>query len=283
MTETALRAHTAVAVDDLITAAAELARSGRSETALALLDAASTEAPEHRARLALAAAEAALDAGWFKGFDAATTRLGEAAAVAGDLTADARWDLDFLRLRHDYARTVLGDGGFRPGPDGKDPEEMTGLRARAGELRDLAPDLRRRGWVHHYLGLISDNVFGEAAAAPADYEAALAAGEESADDLLTREALRHLGDHAHTRGDHALALELWRRATFLGARAGNVPGTLSQQMLLAVSARDTGDEAGARALAREVARWAEALGARRLADMANGFLGGQDPTAEPES
>jgi len=60
-----------------------------------------------------------------------------------------------------------------------------------------------------------------------------------------------------------------------------VPGTLSQQMLLAVLARDAGDEAGAAALAAEIARWAAALGAERLAAQANGFLAGADPTAPP--
>jgi hypothetical protein len=105
---------------------------------------------------------------------------------------------------------------------------------------------------------------------------------ESGDDLLAREALRHLGDYDHDRGDDRLALERWRRATALGARAGAVPGTLSQQMLLAVLARDAGDEAGAAALAAEIARWAAALGAERLAAQANGFLAGADPTAPPE-
>jgi hypothetical protein len=50
-----------------------------------------------------------------------------------------------------------------------------------------------------------------------------------------------------------MALERWGRATALGARAGAVPGTLSQQILLAVLARETGDEAGAAMLAREIA------------------------------
>ncbi len=62
-----------------------------------------------------------------------------------------------------------------------------------------------------------------------------------------------------------------------------MPGTLSQQMLLAVLARDTGDEAGAATLAREIARWAAALGAERIQAQATGFLAGADPTAPPEN
>ncbi|MCX5053797.1 MULTISPECIES: hypothetical protein [unclassified Streptomyces] len=47
-------------------------------------------------------------------------------------------------------------------------------------------------------------------------------------------------------------------------------------------ARDTGDEAGARALATEVARWAGAIGAVRIEAQATGFLAGVDPTAPPQ-
>ena len=56
-------------------------------------------------------------------------------------------------------------------------------------------------------------------------------------------------------------------------------GVLAQQLLLAVLARDAGDEAGARALAAETLRWAEQLGATRLAGQVDGFLAGVDPTA----
>jgi hypothetical protein len=122
-----------------------------------------------------------------------------------------------------------------------------------------------------YLGLIADNLFAEREAAPDHYAAALRAGE-SGDDLLAREALRHLGDHDRERGDLTTARERWERATELGARAGLVAGTLSQQMLLAVLARDTGDEAGAVRLATEIARWSGAVGAVRLRDQAEAFL-----------
>ena len=162
--------------------------------------------------------------------------------------------------------------GFQPGPEGKDPEAMADLRHRASELKEHAPDGRRAGWASMYLGLIADNVYGERDAAPAHYTVALREGEEHGDDFLAREALRHLGDHDHEHGDHELAYERWARATELGARAGTVSGTLSQQILLALLARDAGDEAGARLLAREIARWADAIGAKNLAAQAKSLV-----------
>jgi hypothetical protein len=288
-------------VDEVIAAALDLARAGRWSRAASLLDATAAAGAQARARLALAAAEVAVDSDLFSGTSAGAGRLRTAAAAcaAAGLDPASHWDLAFLRLRHGYFDQILGPGGFRPGPAGKDPDVLADIRSRAGELRDLAPDGRRRGWAEMYLGLIADNLYGDRDAAPAHYEAALRAGESGAgphtsepgaglraaepvDDLLTREALRHLGDHDHDRGDAELALERWARATTLGARAGAVPGTLSQQMLLAVLARDAGDEAGATALAREIARWATALGAERIAAQATAFLAGADPTAPPK-
>jgi hypothetical protein len=60
-----------------------------------------------------------------------------------------------------------------------------------------------------------------------------------------------------------------------------VAGTLAQLLLIAVLDRDSGDEAGARALGREIARWAEQLGAIRLQAQAQAFVEGVDPTAPP--
>ncbi|MFF3332379.1 hypothetical protein ACFYWX_22930 [Streptomyces sp. NPDC002888] len=98
-------------------------------------------------------------------------------------------------------------------------------------------------------------------------------------DDLPREALRHLGDH----DADARALDRRRRATALAARSGAVVGTLSRQMLLAVPARDAGDEAGDGAPAAEGAGWTEAVGAVRLAAQASAFLAGTVPTAAPPS
>ncbi|MEV1063564.1 hypothetical protein [Streptomyces sp. NPDC050263] len=279
-------------VAELLSASRELSSAGRWETAVRLLDSLSVTDPDTRARVAVTAAEVALERDWFSGTDTAAERIAAAVTVAAAaaITAGEKethaapgrtaWDLEFVRLRHDYARLLLVDGKLRFGPDGKDPEALDALRGRARALRDGAPDGLRCGWAALYLGLITDNHFAERTAAPAHYAAALRAAEAGPDDLLAREALRHLGDH--DCGDHAHALDRWRRATALGARAGAVPGTLSQQLLLAVLARDTDDEPAARALATEVTRWAEAIGATRLAQQASAFLGGTDPTAPPQ-
>ncbi|MER5409735.1 hypothetical protein [Streptomyces sp. NPDC002769] len=295
-----------VSTDELIAAARELRIAGRWERAMALLDSAEVTDARARVRLAVAAAEVALESDWFGGTGLAAARLAAAEGTAEDAAEDAagdtaeeaaeeptediagasplnsRWDLDFLRLRHGYRQQLHVDGVFRAGPDGKDPAVLTSLRGFALGLRDRAPDTVRRGWAEMYLGLIADNLFAEREFAPSHYEAALLAGEFG-DDLLSREALRHLGDHDHDTGDQVRALERWTRATELGARAGTVPGTLSQQLLLAVLARDTGDDAGAAALAREVARWARAVGAVTLAAQAEAFLAGTDPTAPPSA
>jgi hypothetical protein len=273
-----------IPLDEIIMAAHDLARGGRWHRALSLLDATTATDAQVRARLALAAAEVALERDWFGGTGTAAGRLSTAEEICAtaDLDPRSRWDLTFLQLRHGYFDQVVSGGSFHPGPVGKDPDVLADLRRRAGDLRGQAPDGVRRGWAEMYLGLIADNLYGEGDAASTHYEAALRAGE-AGDDLLAREALRHLGDHDHDHGDHHLAHERWARATGLGARAGAVPGTLSQQMLLAALTRDTGDEAGASALVREIARWAAALGAVRIEAQATGFLAGADPTAPPEN
>ena len=271
-------ANAVIPVEELIAAAHELSVTGRWERASHLLDVCAADEPDARARIARAAAQVALEQDWFAGTDTATVRIeaAEKAFPGGD------WDVDFARLRNTYRRLLVVDGRLRLGPDGKDPEALTSLLREAEALRDDAPDEGRRGWAEMYLGLITDNHFADLAGAPPHYASALRAAESVDDPLLAREALRHLGDHDHDAGDHDLALERWRRATTLGATAGTVPGTLSQQLLLAVLARDSGDEAGARALATEVARWAEAIGAPRLAAQARDFLTGVDPTQPPQ-
>ncbi|MER7684778.1 hypothetical protein [Streptomyces sp. NPDC097610] len=310
MTNTASTLRTAVPLGELIAAARELRIGARWERATRLLDSAEANDPRSRARLALAAAEVALESDWFGGTALAEPRLAAAeefvevlvASLGGKPADEAhsgiRWDLDFLRLRHGYLGQVRVDGAFRVGPEGKDPDAPAALRTHAERLRGRAPDEVRRGWAEMYLGLVADNLFAERDVAPGHYEAALRAGEageagatgaageaggshDCGDDLLVREALRHLGDHDHDHGDHARARERWSRAAELGARAGTVPGTLSQQLLLAVVARDAGDEAGAVALVREIARWAGAIGALTTEAQARGFLAGVDPTAPP--
>jgi tetratricopeptide (TPR) repeat protein len=262
---------TTIELDEVIGAARELAKAGRWNRAARLLDASAPDNDKDRARISLAAVEVALESDWFGGTSQARERL--KAAQGWDDDPQSGWDLAFLGLRIDYRDTIIHDGEFQPGPEGTDPEVMADLRRRAQELGEQAPDGVRAGWASMYLGLIADNVYGERDAAPAHYEVALQKGEEG-DDLLAREALRHLGDHDHENGDYELALERWGRATELGAGAGAVCGTLSQQIVLAMLARDTGDEAGAALLAREIARWAGAIGAESLATQAKGLITG---------
>jgi len=266
----------ATMADELVASALALSRAGQCTQALRLLEVA-PQTPAVR----LAAASVALDSDWFTGTSLAAVRLAD--------VAEPGWDVDFLRLRCRYRR-ALSDG-CGPGPHFDSPFDSVDaavgqgrsvgddLAAVADALRDSAPDPTRRGWANMYRGLIADNVLGERSSAPAYYERAL----DTDDPLLTREALRHLGDHDHDRGDQALARERWEHATALGAGAGAVLGTLSPQLLLAVLARDAGDEAGATALAREIARWAGALGAKFLELQATAFLRGVDPTRPPEN
>jgi len=270
---------------EVVAAARELSRAARWERALALLDATSGGDPEDRAHLAVAAAEVAHEAEYSgSGSGQALQRLEAAEELCStvDIGPAAGWDLAFLRLRRGYFDLLSRGTALEFGPHGKDPEAIDAAERAAEELRDRAPDEIRRGWAHFYLGVIIDNLRGDRKSAPAHYELALGAGE-SGDDLLTWEALRHLGDHDHDDGDHDRARERWERATALGAAAGAVLRTLSQQMLLAVLARDSGDEAGATALAREIARWAGAIGVARIEVQAKDFLAGIDPTAPPPS
>jgi tetratricopeptide (TPR) repeat protein len=274
-----LTALVTLPLDEVIAAARDLSRGGRWDRALNLLDATAV-GPPRPALLALAAAEIALERAWFCEPSEAAARVSAAEESFAGIGHDpgSRWDLGFLLLRRDYFDQILGSGTFRPGPDCKDPDALADIGRRADELIAQAPDEERRGWAEFYRGVIADNLCGERDVAPGHYLAALRVGE-AGDDLLAREALRHLGDHDHDNADHELALERWQRAAALGARAGAVAGTLSQQMLLAVCARDTGDEAGARALAGEIVRWASAIGASRLEAQASAFLAGSDPTA----
>jgi hypothetical protein len=270
-----------VPFDEVVASARELGRAGRPDRAFRLLDAAApaVAGPRERALLALAAGEIALEGAYSRGSGelAARVRAAEQAFAGTDHDPASRWDLDFLVLRRDYYDQILGGGAFEPGPGAKDPDVLADISRRGGELSAAAPDDVRRGWAEFYLGVMADNLLDERDAAPPHYLLALKAGE-AADDLLAREALRHLGDHDRDNGDHKTALDRWQRATTLGARAGYVSGTLSQQLLLALLARDAGDEAGATALAREVARWAGASGATRLEAQATAFLAGSDPT-----
>ena len=56
------------------------------------------------------------------------------------------------------------------------------------------------------------------------------------------------------------ARQMWERSTEQRQRTGAVPFVLSQQLLLAGLARESGDTDAARAVAEQVRRWARALG-----------------------
>ncbi|MET7355321.1 hypothetical protein [Streptomyces mirabilis] len=151
MTNTASTLRTAVPLDELIAAARELRIGERWGRATRLLDSAEATDPRSRARLALSAAEVALESDWFGGTSLAGPRLAAAeefvevlvesldGKLADEAHSDVGWDLDFLRLRHGYLGQVRVDGAFRAGPDGKDPDALDALRAHAERLRGGGP------------------------------------------------------------------------------------------------------------------------------------------------
>ncbi|MGW7823050.1 hypothetical protein ACWGLF_34145 [Streptomyces puniciscabiei] len=148
--------HAFVDVEELLSAVKELSTAGRWERAARLLTAATADEPSAHARIVRASAEVALERDWFAGTDTAA----EPIAAAEKEFPDGDWDTGFLRLRHTYARLLLVDGALRIGPEGKDPYALAGLRDRARELHDAAPDELRRGWAAMYRGLIADNHYG---------------------------------------------------------------------------------------------------------------------------
>ncbi|WP_350275333.1 tetratricopeptide repeat protein [Kribbella sp. HUAS MG21] len=231
-----------VAATDLVDAAVQLMRAGQWTAATDLLTAAHTDDPAERRTLALALAEVAVDQDFAQQTDHASAAL----AVAEQLSDDSStWDLELLKLRKDYGTALFGS-----------PTGAAGLADRARRLIAQAPDDRRRGTVSFWAGVMADNLLNRPDEAFAHYTTALELGEKTDDKLLTSYALRHLGDHAHTAGDLALARQHWERSTELRQQVGHLLGALAQQTLLAVLLRDEGDLAGARALATEVNRWA---------------------------
>jgi hypothetical protein len=265
----------------LLTAVTALENAARYDDALALVDA--TEVSDERDRLDLLMARASV-VGRRDYTRGTRSSGGHPLEAAHELAArigtgpTVAWDLAMLQLRRQYADQLV-DG---IGPAGRDESVVAAMTSEAARLRDTAPDDGRRGWALMCLGWFADNLRGDRVEAPGHYTEALAAGRSVADALLVFEAQRHLGDHAHDDGDHDGALAAWQESTAAAARGGHVLGVLAQQVLLAVLARDAGDEAGARALVGETQRWADALGATRLAGQAAGFLAGVDPTAPPQ-
>lgn len=225
--------------------------------------------------LALVRVEAALARDWHHGDVTAVEVLRAAEpVVARSNDGVASWALELSFVRRDYAERFLSGAGAG---------EHGALTRRATMLRDTAPDEICRGWAEFYLGLIADNLTGRRETAPANYHRALSAARRHGDDVLIFETLRHLGDHAHDDADPVLAQQHWERSARHAARAGYVAGTLAQQLLLAVLARDRGDESAALLLAGEVNRWAGAIRAGRTQTLSRAFLAGQDPTRPPST
>lgn len=269
-------------------AALDLALATWYDEALRLLDATQTDDPQGRLLLALTAADVADRA------DHVLGRPGEVGAAprrfevladelaACDPDASLAWGVGWVRVRRGYSTAVRNpDGSFRRGPEGRQPGEIEALLAEATRLRDSAPDEARHGWASMCLGWITDNLLADRERARAHYEPALEAARATGDPVLLFEAQRHLGDHAHEDGDLAGARARWEESTAAGARARHIGGTLAQQLLLAVVHRDDGDEAGARAIAGEVLRWADSLGALGIARQAESFLAGDDAPHAP--
>ena len=247
----------------LAAAARDLMLAGRWDQATALLSCGSGANDAERAVLAVAEAEVAVDHDFWCRTDRGSSVLARASEVVASAPRDPvlGYDLEFLRLRHDYAAELFGpDGVPRFGQDGREAAVIDALAARAEGLRDAAPDGARGAAATFYAGLIADNLRGDGAAARTAFAAALSLAEEAGDDLVVSEALRHLGYHHGEAGDTEQARQMWERSAELRQRAGAVPYALSQQLLLAGLARDTGDPDQARAVAGQVRRWARALG-----------------------
>jgi len=250
----------------LADAARALAHAGQWPRALELLAVVGPDGEAERAVLAVAAAEVSVDHDFWCGTKGAAAHLARAAeTVAADAVASAghgtlSWDLDLIRLRHDYYAELIGPDGPRFGPEGRDTRVTEDLAARAARLRQTAPDGGRTASAAFSAGLIADNLRADPDTAQALFTEALAAAERAGDTLTESEALRHLGYWASQQGDTATARQQWERSAELRQEAGAVPYVLAQYLLLAELARDVGQEARARMLAETAGRWAHVLG-----------------------
>jgi hypothetical protein len=193
--------------------------------------------------------------------------------VAGAAHGTFPWDLDLIRLRHDYYTELIGPDGPRFGPEGRDARVAEDLAARAARLRQTAPDGGRAASATFFAGLIADNLRADPATAQDLFTEALTAAEQAGDALTESEALRHLGYWASQRGDTTRARQQWERSAELRQQAGAVPYVLSQYLLLAGLARDAGEQARARTLAEEAGRWARVLGIGLLEKQAAALAG----------
>lgn len=246
---------TQIALSPLIRSGLSLMRAGRWDDATQLLAAAQPETAADRLALAAALAEVAVDQDFAQQTANASRPLAVLAEALSE-TPDTRvaWDLAFLHLRSTYGTALSTTQEAAKSPEAAQ-NSADKLAAHARELGETAPDESRRGHASFYAGVIADNLQERPEDAFAAYKTALDFGERSGDDFLISLALRHLGDHAHTAGDLALARTQWERSTELRQKIGHLLGALAQQTLLAVLARDEGNPAASTALATEVNRW----------------------------
>ena len=244
---------TEIALTEVLDAAAGLSRAARWDDATRLLDAVRTHDPADLVALAAARATIAVEQDFAQATDHAQVRL-DALQQALEQAPDpiTSWDLEFLKLRKDYATELFNRSGSTALAEQ--------LADRAEQLRTSAPSEDRAGHAAFYRGVMADNLLAAPADAFSNYTTALAIAERCGDEFLESLALRHLGDHAHTAGDLKLTRAHWERSTELRQRTGHLSGVLAQQALLAVLAQAEGDREAAAALAGEVHRWATQLG-----------------------
>jgi hypothetical protein len=263
-----------------IAAAGGLILAAQWELADRLLASAGPADAAGQAAVALHRARIAVELRQWRGEGDPAPALAKAEAAASGQGGDAVLDLGLLRLFSDYWSELMpGDRPPQFGPAGRDPAAVAGLRDRADRLAartgseatgtDPGAQARRRAArAAFYAGLVADNLCGEAERAEALFAKSLTWCRPRADDDYAAEALRHLGGSAQAAGDLPLARQRWQQSAELAQRAGWLPMTLAQHALLAELSAQEGDGAGAAALAREVHRWAVALGLRRLAAQA---------------
>ncbi|WP_163513011.1 hypothetical protein [Fodinicola acaciae] len=255
----------AVPVDDLLRAVTALVKAANWTAAEQLLAAASVAVDDRYAQARLAITKAGIAVG-------RDQLLGQQTAVAAiDLAADAvaaaaddtmRWDIGMLRLRQLYFAAIESDGE-------RDAAAVADLERTAVWLVETAPDEPRTGWACLFCGLIADNVRDDRPAAPVWYRRALRIAEKYDDDDLTWEVLRHLGDHDDDdAGDPVEARRKWEKSAWHAAKAGVVMGVLAQWTLLATLDRKQGDHAAADVRAKDIARWANAIGNERFQQQA---------------
>ncbi len=250
--------------------------AGRWELADELLADTQTSDPALRVRLALARALVAVELRQWRGVgDPAGALAAAAALVGGSADTYAAFELDLLRLFSDYWTELHPDNRLSAcfGPAGRDRAVLDELQERAELLTSAAPDSRCEALAAFYAGLVCDNLRDEPEEAEARFLRALAACRPGADDDVASEALRHLGGLARAAGDQQLGRQQWERSAELAQRAGRLPLALAQQALLAELAADEGDIAGASMLARQVGRWAAALGLPRLESQSAAIYG----------